>query len=517
MRNPKGYSAMVAQLDSEVVFDWNDSSQQGAEWSEPEPLILKSAPEAYPLAAFPITLREAVEEVQAFAQAPVAMVATSALSVLSLAAQGLFDVKRAEKLTGPIGLFTLVLADSGERKTTCDEFFMPVIREWEKKQKEILQPDVTAFEVSLKAWEAECEGILAKIKTQSKEGKATDTQKSLLAKLQGEKPMSPRVPRLIYSDVTAEELGFQLATRWPSAAIMASEGGTVLGGHSMTGDSAMRNMARLNDLWSGQEISSDRRTSESWVARGARLTMGLQVQESTLRSFFEKTGELARGTGFLARFLIAWPQSTQGIRLFKDAPIEWPKLAAYKERIEGILGERVTIAEDGSLAPTQISLSADARAVWVAYHDEVEQQLGAGGDLADVRDVASKSADNAARLAALFQIFEYGGESSISRESMLAGCRVARWYLRESLRFFGELAVPTEVADAIRVIQWGVAIERTQKGVLSTRELQRQGPVRDKMRLQAALRELQDVSQIRLRTEGKRKLVDINPALINAM
>ena len=53
-----------------------------------------------------------------------------------------------------------------------------------------------------------------------------------------------------------------------------------------------------------------------------------------------------------------------------------------------------------------LPLTPEAKAAWVKYHNEIESLLASGGELYDVRDVASKSADNAARLAALFQIFE---------------------------------------------------------------------------------------------------------------
>ena len=56
-----------------------------------------------------------------------------------------------------------------------------------------------------------------------------------------------------------------------------------------------------------------------------------------------------------------------------------------------------------------LSLTPEAKAAWVEYHDAIESELSSGGELYDVRDVASKSADNAARLAALFQMFEGAG------------------------------------------------------------------------------------------------------------
>lgn len=48
------------------------------------------------------------------------------------------------------------------------------------------------------------------------------------------------------------------------------------------------------------------RAADHRIFHGTRcLTIALQIQEATLRNFFDQTGGLARGTGFLARFLVA--------------------------------------------------------------------------------------------------------------------------------------------------------------------------------------------------------------------
>ena len=59
---------------------------------------------------------------------PLALVACSALS---LAAPGLVNVRRDHQLVGPVSLYLLAVADSGERKTTCDTIFSPALRDWE--------------------------------------------------------------------------------------------------------------------------------------------------------------------------------------------------------------------------------------------------------------------------------------------------------------------------------------------------------------------------------------------------
>src|SRR4030095_7172843 len=82
----------------------------------PEPLIGQIGRTPYPVDALPMAIRRAVEEVQACVQAPVEMVASSALATASLAAQALADVRRNRTLIGPIGLYFLTVAESGERK-----------------------------------------------------------------------------------------------------------------------------------------------------------------------------------------------------------------------------------------------------------------------------------------------------------------------------------------------------------------------------------------------------------------
>ena len=117
-------------------------ASDGNGWPEPHLLAAKIEPEPYPLDALPDTIRAAVEEVAGFVKAPAALVASSALAALSLACQAHIDAKRAEKLHGPVGLFLLTIADSGERKSTCDGFFVSPIRQYQEEQAEAMKPAI---------------------------------------------------------------------------------------------------------------------------------------------------------------------------------------------------------------------------------------------------------------------------------------------------------------------------------------------------------------------------------------
>jgi putative DNA primase/helicase len=199
-------------------------------WPKPHPLTTKVKPEVYPIDALPTVIREAVQEVHEFVKAPLALVVGSALGALSLAIQAHSDIKRAEGLAGPVSLFLLSIADSGERKTTCDTIFTKAIRQYEAEQAEIYAPILKNHAAEMAAWKAEQEGLLSAIRDAAKKGKDARQQREDLLELEHAKPEPPRVPRLILADETPESLAYTLAKQWPSAGLISSEAGVVFGG-----------------------------------------------------------------------------------------------------------------------------------------------------------------------------------------------------------------------------------------------------------------------------------------------
>ena len=487
-----------------------------AKWPELQPLVAHIEVQQYPVDSLPAAVRCAVLEVAGFVKAPIPLIATSALGALSLAIQAHTDVQRAEKLHGPCGLFMLAIADSGERKSTCDGFFTKAIRDYEAREQEAAKPLITAHKSEYAAWEAQRSGLKDKIKALAKDGKPSAAQARELHDLDKDEPRPPRVPRLIYGDATPEALTHALAKQWPSGGVISSEAGSVFGGHGMGADSVMRNLAVLNQLWDGATLPVERRSSESFTVRGARLTMALQVQETTIRAFFANTKGLARGTGFLARFLVSWPASTQGTRNFTEAPAHWPALAVFNDRLTAILERQVPIDDDGALTPAMLTLSPDAKAAWVNFHDAIEAMLPTGGELYDVRDVASKTADNAARLAALFHTFS-GRIGPIDLDAMEAAASVTAWHLSEARRFLGELAMPAELANPVRLEKWLIEYcKRESTDKVPTREVQQFGPggLRDKLTYTAAVQELAELGRARLVRDGKKRLIQIRRELL---
>ncbi len=136
-----------------------------------------------------------------------------------------------------------------------------------------------------------------------------------------------------------------------------------------------------------------------------------------------------------------------------------------------------------------------------------------------MRDVASKSADNAARLAALLHVFSSTNsnysDSTITEAEMHAAVQIAGWHLREARRFFGELALPVELANAVRLENWLLAhCRRECAGVVGKNHVRQHGPLRDGTALTAALTELSNLDRLRLTKHEKRLAIYLNPALL---
>ena len=172
-----------------------------------------------------------------------------------------------------------------------------------------MEPEVSRHVAAMRAWTAKCEGVGQAIKQAARSGKPTSEKEDELERLEADKPEAPRVPTLIYGDSTPEALAFNLAQGWPSGGVLSSEAGIVFGGHAMGRNSIMRNLSLLNSLWDGRGHKVHRRTADPFTMEGVRLTMGLAVQPNTVHAFFDNSKGLARGSGFAARFLIAWPHS----------------------------------------------------------------------------------------------------------------------------------------------------------------------------------------------------------------
>jgi putative DNA primase/helicase len=207
-------------------------------WPEPQPLFSRIEPEPYPLDALPGRIQAAVKEVYRFVKAPLSMVASSAIAALSTAAQALIDVRRDEELSGPVSLFLLIIAESGERKSQVDKMFTRPIQRYEDRKAEDANPLLKDDRAKMAAWESKHTGIKDRIRRAASDSKPTETYESELYEHERKRPEPRRIPKLMREDTTPEGLAKRLQHGWPSAGVISNEAGIVFGAHSMNNECA---------------------------------------------------------------------------------------------------------------------------------------------------------------------------------------------------------------------------------------------------------------------------------------
>ncbi|MDA8154571.1 MAG: DUF3987 domain-containing protein, partial [Acidithiobacillus sp.] len=141
------------------------------DWEDPLPLTEHEVGDSYPLDALPDPIKTTVQEVQGFIQAPTALVASSVLSALSAAAQGLANVQRDRGLSGPCSLYFLSIAESGERKSAVDTAVLEGIRAYEAEEEESAKGLRKIHAAKFRSWEAQVDGVVASIRADAKTGK----------------------------------------------------------------------------------------------------------------------------------------------------------------------------------------------------------------------------------------------------------------------------------------------------------------------------------------------------------
>lgn len=385
----------------------------------------------YPIDALPPLLRDAVRDVQQHTQAPEALIAASALASTAVACQHLANVllPSIEKIC-PISLAILTIADSGERKSTVDEYFTKTIREFQHECEKHYQAELRVQQAQEVAWRAEKKVIEKSIEKLFKAGQEIEEAKRKLVDMELTKPEKPKRVKILYSDTTPSALQYGLAENSRSVALWSSEGGSILGGHGAT------NLPLLNSLFSGEAIEIDRRSSESFTIEGARLTINIMSQPHAVKQFFTRNNGAPRESGHLARMLISAPASTQGTRLITSfSP------ARDMKALNALRQWQMRALQEGSHfeSPSHLLIfSQEASIVWIEYFNKIEESLNPGGALASIRDFGSKLAEITARLAAIFQLTEEHSSLEIGKENMERAIKISTWHANESKRIFEE-------------------------------------------------------------------------------
>jgi hypothetical protein len=404
----------------------------------PKPLLPDAVPPTpYPLDALPYVIRGAVEAIVEHAMVPAAIAGQCIVGAITHLAQTRVNAwhPQGKPEGAPCMLFMLSLFDSGEGKSSARELAFKTIDEAEKEAR-------------------------------ARHRQACDEIEAMAAGLKGKErneylaahPL-PADPKSQYSDATYEPLVGDFIRGKSAASWDTDEGGQMLGGHSLKADTKVATLGGLTTAFSSGKFERTRSRGNlegSGVAYNRRLSIHLMAQPVAVASAL--SDPLLVGQGFLARFLLAAPDSLAGtcfitIESLQRKAYADPRLQAYWSRCKEIAASPEHIdPETGEVVPPVLEPDAEAKQVWVNFRNEIESERGPLGMFAGLKSFAARSAEQALRLAAVLGCYE--GVKQIDADCMRRACMLARYSLDEWLRYIAAGAVDPELKLAAELMCW---------------------------------------------------------------
>ena len=451
----------------------------------------------YPISSFPEIARQLIYEIQAQTQAPPPMIGNAVLAAMALAVQAQFRVRRQKGLESPCSLAVVSICASGERKTTVDKLVHRAFLEFEAAASQEYEQALSEFRAKHLIWKAKQKDIEKRLAKALAEGLPTSSFQQALTDHQKAEPEKPRKTRFIYKDATPSALLYGLHQDIRSASLCEDEGARFFEGHMST-DNGL-----LNKGWDGSTLIVDRRSGGSFQICSPRLSLNLMVQPSIFKKYMEKRGVEARGIGFLARWLVCYPLTTQGYRTQDGPPPEPVRQNKFRDRIHELLAHQKSSGVFASSdAEIVLTFTPEAEEEWAKISNMIETDIRPGRAFQDSGDYASKIAENIARIAGIFHAFSGQEGTHISLETLNAATAVSSWYAMEFIRLFAPPDPLHALVEDSRILEEWLLKVVDQKGMLDIdKNMVRQyGPnsLRNSARLSAAIDELERQGLLRI-------------------
>ena len=420
---------------------------------DPTPLMRPiAAAVEFPLSALGETLEPAARGIIDLVKAPPSLAASSLLAVSSLAVQTHANVfLPAPGMSAPTSLFLMPIAESGDRKSKVDGFAKIPVEEFEQECSRQHAEDYKEFVEARELWEFDC----AEAKKQAKGDRNAFRNLRALVGPEPEPPLAPA--SILDAGATIEGLFKAFREGRPSLAMLSDEAGEFVGGHATSDKAIIRSLAGLNKNWDGTPLRRNRASeAPQRPLFGRRLTFGAMVQPSVVEGLL--SNPLAKGSGFLARFLKSRPDTLQGTR-FQTEPdaASRPAIAAYSSRILELLRSEPNYIDGprSGLNPRVLKLTPAATSIWLDLADQIERELKPGsGKYAPVKEFGAKLLEHITRIAGVLAVVDDPDTMSIDLDVLERAATIGAFFIEEELRITNGAAVPPELQRAEKLRVW---------------------------------------------------------------
>jgi len=465
----------------------------------------------FPFRCLPPIMQDAVSDISSRARAPIPQIVAAVLASVSQAFQGAIDVQRPGMDPSATGLILIVLAISGERKSSVWRMAFSAQSEFESFLKETNAHGIADREAKLLRWTIERDEILVALRKATRKKLSMDGLEADLAKHLSEKPKCLPEPQIILTDATPEAISAASRSEWPWIALIAGEGDELLNGR------ALQRMSVVTKGWDGDRGPVHRVGATAKSVADPRMTLFAMIQADLFAKFMNRKGREAHSLGLFARTLICEPFSMIGRRMTSIGgyPPSMEGLKTLNARILGVLKTTWAKVQVEDFGRVRLGFSEDAARYWVSYCNWVESECRSSGRFFEMPEYASKMAEQLARLAALFA-YAGGDVSEISLEDVTCAQEVLAYFTNEHMRLFlpPRQISPTET-DAETLRRWLVSKIAEGKGnvVFGKRWIQQFSKVRDAKARNAALQWLAREGKVVEFTESGTAYIECLPSI----
>lgn len=435
--------------------------------SEPEPLRRSLSPSKdYPVDALGTVLAAAARSLHANVKSPLALCGQSVLAAASLAVQPHADVYIHGR-QHPLTLWHITVAESGERKSATDTIALSAHRKHEHLAIHAYQRAFPTYQAQLAAYEA----ALKQVKNRKN---ATVAEIAAAIAALGPVPSPPPRGILICAEPTVEALQKLYLANVPSLGLFSDEGAGFFGGYSMNSEHAQRSTSTLSKLWDDGSSDRIRATDGANKLYGRRLALHMLMQPVIAERVL--SNELLVGQGFLARCLIAWPETTAGTRMYEAVDVRnEPAIRIFGAHVATLLerAPRFSPDHEGELDPRALTLTPDALETWTTAHNAIEERMRPGGPYSHIKGWASKGPEQILRVAGVLTIFGNVDARYIEAGAVADAARLVAWHLGEAMRLVDTASVPLKVQRAEAVLKW---CREHGAALVDAKTLQNRGP-----------------------------------------
>jgi len=304
-------------------------------------------------------------------------------------------------------------------------------------------------------------------------------------------PEKPLLPHLFSGDPTVPGITKLLNLGRASIGIFSDEGGLMIGGYSFAKEQAINTGAAFSRLWDGRPIDRIRGGDDIIKLYDRRVSFHLMIQPKIAGEFLRHEG--LSDQGFLTRCLASYPASTVGKRPYQEISLDDPVLLIYQSRLLDILKTPLALREDQrqELDPACVSLDAQAKELWIEFHDYCDSQSSKDGEFDPIKGFANKAPEHALRLATILSGVSDLSNREINLDTIEKAITLTQYYLSEWLRIADEAGIDPDITLAEKLCIW---LECRTDDLISAPNIYQSGPY--------ALRNKNDTMRIMRILEG---------------